>query len=241
MNALVIAPMRREARALGDHVLVCGAGTAAGTWMRERLREAPAQLVIVAGLSGGLDPSLGAGDVILGTGVVGDGRDELRVDQPLLDAVRQKLRSAGVRFIGARLLTIDAPAVSRAEKRDVWNAHGAAGVDMETYHVAAAAAECGVAWLALRAVVDPAGAALPAPLRRWRGETDDATMLREILGRPKAWPATVRLALHTQKALRALSAALPLVMAAAATVTAHEEERAQPPAREPAAPAATPG
>ena len=65
---------------------------------------------------------------------------------------------------GAKLLTTRAEVESIAEKAALHSATGAAAVDLESFVVAQTAAELGVGFLAIRAVLDGGRRALPAGL-----------------------------------------------------------------------------
>src|SRR6185503_12300396 len=179
-----------------------------------RLERDRPEAVVVFGYAGSLDPSLRAGSLILARHALRPGETDLEPPQLLVDGVRRRLRNRGVVFASSRLLTIDQPAGSKVEKTDLWNEFGAAGVDMETWDVAVAAEAAGLPWLALRAVVDTSGQALPKALREWRGETRDRDVVRRSVARPLDWPAYLRLALAERKAARALRRTLPLLLEA---------------------------
>jgi adenosylhomocysteine nucleosidase len=199
VRALWVAPTRREAAALP-----AGAAVATrGAELQERLAGGGFDVVVIAGVCGGLDPSLSAGDLVLARGVASVGDPSLRPPPPLLERARATLRATGRPFVTAGLLTVDAPVASVAAKRRLWNAHAAAAVDMETHALAAAALAAGSVWLAVRAVVDPAGLTLPAPLTRWQGDAESAIVGR-LARRPQDWPAILRLALAMRRAVESL-------------------------------------
>lgn len=211
MSALIVAPTRREAAACGPEARVVGAGLNAAKALDERLSRGDVSLVLIAGVCGGLDPSLATGGLILCRRVVAPGRSELAPDSALFEAARRRLRTLGLPFISSVLLTVARPVGSLRAKTAFWNEYGAAGVDMETWLLARAAAGRGVPWLALRAVLDPATATLPHGLLAWRGENDERAIARHIALHPLDWPAYTRLALELRRALRSLGAAAPAV------------------------------
>lgn len=215
MSLLLAAPTPREARAIGQECRVVGAGGAAAPALAAMLREERPDAVLVAGLCGGLDPSLRAGTLILAREAIDEDGDGLRPHAATLAGARRALRNAGPRFVCSRLVTVRAPVATRAARRDLWNAHGAAGADMETAALARVAAEHGVGWMALRAVIDPADMALPRALRGWRDPADERALLRELALRPRDWPACARLALALRPALRALRTGARIVARAA--------------------------
>ena len=215
MSLLLAAPTPREARAIGQGCRVVGAGEAAAPALAAMLREERPDAVLIAGLCGGLDPSLRAGTLILAREAIDEDGDGLQPPAATLAGARRALRNAGPRFVCSRLVTVRAPVATRAERRDLWNAHGAAGADMETVALARAAAEHEVGWMALRAVIDPADMALPGALRGWRDPADERALLRELALSPRDWPACARLALALRPALRALRAGVRIVARAA--------------------------
>jgi Phosphorylase superfamily len=216
MKPLLVVPTEREARALRTRkAFISGAGEHAYDAVRERLLQSRPGLVLIAGVCGGLDPSLGAGALILSRQVLAPGHDILDADRMLLEAVRKEMHTLDTRFIFSRLLTLDRPAMTPEEKRQLWNEHGAGGVDMETFHIARAAREAGVPWLALRAVVDTARHTLPRTLETWRTEGDERTGILAAAIRPADWPRYGRLARNFPRALQSIRSALPIVVNAA--------------------------
>lgn len=213
MRVLLVSPMRREAAAVSGAV-ISGAGAAAAAFVDDRLRGEGYDLVVLAGVCGGLDPSLAPGSLIVGRRVVAPGGGEHVPDERLLESVRQALRGR-MPFVSSALLTVDRPVESVAARRDAWNEYGAAGIDMETFGVGSAAERHGVPWLALRTVVDPASATLPSSLARWRGDEDERAVVRAALARPHEWLAYARLAWQMRAALKSLRAAIPIALAAA--------------------------
>jgi adenosylhomocysteine nucleosidase len=217
VSVLIVAPTAREAAACGRGALACGAG--AGPGVRERVdallqRQRP-DMLIAAGVCGGLDPSLAPGSLVLGRRVVAPNQPEHLPDLAVLAPARRALRAGGVPYVLSTLLSVSRPAATRRQKTMLWNRYGAAGVDLETYAIVAAAEAHGVPWLALRAVLDPAAEGLPAAVRGWQGEADDRRILRQLALRPYTWPAYARLALQLRSALAALRRGVPLLAGAA--------------------------
>jgi adenosylhomocysteine nucleosidase len=194
-------------------IFVCGAGEAAGAAMKARLARGEVGLVVLAGFCGALDPSLSAGSLILSREVLMEGADPLAPDADATESVRKRLHLQNAAFVSSRLLTVAEPAGDPREKTDLWNVHGAGGVDMETYHVARACHDAGVPWIAIRAVLDPARRTLPRAVRAWQQESDEAAIRRDALRRPQDWPRYAALALDLRKAARALHQQLPGVVA----------------------------
>ncbi len=217
MRTLIIAPTDREARALGPraNVFVCGTGEAAYVAVSEQLAVEKVDLVVVAGFCGGLDPSLKPGAAIVGRHVIAPGKEAIDVDRFLVDDIRKSLREAGLDFIYSRLLTLDRPAATKDEKRDLWNEFGAGGVDMETYQVAAAARAAHVRWLAVRVVIDPASVSLPRALAGWENQEAEKNLLLRSLAHPADWPRYAKLGFDMPKAQRSLRRTTAAVIRAA--------------------------
>lgn len=224
MSLLIVAPTAREAAACGRGARVCGAGPRARERVEALLRRQRPEALIVAGVCGGLDPSLAPGSLVLGRRVVAPNQPERLPDPTALAAARRALRAGGAPYVLSTLLSVSRPAGTRRQKTALWNRHGAAGVDLETYAVVAAAEAQDVPWLALRAVLDPAAEGLPEPLRDWQGEADERRILRHLALRPYTWPAYARLALQHRSALAALRRGVPLLAGAAAAVPLSELE-----------------
>ncbi|HEY7801033.1 MAG TPA: hypothetical protein VIE40_00030 [Dehalococcoidia bacterium] len=220
MRTLTIAPMSREATAIGRDVIVCAhAADLPSSVLHPPVSDGAARTaVLIAGVCGGLDPSLAPGTLILGRKIVAEGRPELAPSGGLFAAARTALRGQRTPFVSSLLLTVDRPLASGDAKRDAWNTYGAAGVDMESYELAEALDAAGVPWLALRSVLDPAGSVLPAPVARWTSESDDREIARAALTTPRDWPAYARLALELRSSLRALRRGVPVVTGAVSRV-----------------------
>jgi hypothetical protein len=103
-------------------------------------------------------------------------------------------------------LIASASVLTGHEKRAL-AASGAIAVDMESYAVAQAAAQAGVPWLALRAIVDPAGTSLPAFAREPRREYLWPAV-RYAMSGPRAAMQLIQLARDARRAGAALEAGL---------------------------------
>lgn len=180
----------------------------------ELLLQRKPEFLIIAGVCGGLDPSLAPGSLVLGRRVVASNQPDRSPNPAVLAAARRALHAAGAPYVLSTLLSVSRPAGTRRQKTMLWNRYGAAGVDMETYDVVEAAEARGIAWLALRAVLDPATTGLPPALRDWQGEQDERRLLRQLAVRPYTWPGYARLAVQLRLALGVLRRAVPALAAA---------------------------
>jgi hopanoid-associated phosphorylase len=161
--------------------------------------------VISFGLCGGLDPTLTAGDLVIGTWVhFGDER--YPIDEDWLRGLSRSLPEAtagGIVGTNAIVAGADAKAALRA-------ASGGVAADMESHHAAKMASEAGVPFAVLRAVSDGAGESLPACAQagfRADGSVDVGAVVRGLLARPSEFPALMRTARNAGKAMAALAEA----------------------------------
>lgn len=159
------------------------------------------------GVAGGLDPALAPGTVIVATAVV-----ELDGTRHATDPAwrRRVIGAAGgssARPIDTDIAGSDRLLASVAAKRNARRATGAGAVDMESHIVAREAAKAGLPFLAVRAVSDPAGGAIPwaahAALSADGRARPLAVVARLVLA-PWQLPGLLALARNTRAALGAL-------------------------------------
>lgn len=152
---VVVTALRTEYAALagqvpGARLLRCGMGPERVRAWLPRLAESAPDAVVVAGVAGGLDPSLRPGDVLVATEVRdGQGRITLRGAAPLA----AELRRMGMRVRTGPMLSSD-HLVGGAVAREQLAATGALAVDMESAAIVRAAA--GVPSAVVRVIVDTA-------------------------------------------------------------------------------------
>jgi adenosylhomocysteine nucleosidase len=144
----------------GTLVAITGMGSSAALMGANALINAGATALASWGMAGGLDPSLGAGAILLPTEVLGpDGRihaTESGWRNRLSAAVATH---AAVR--GGRLLTSAKAIGSVEDKAELFGSTGAAAVDMESAAIAEVAEQHRVPFIAVRVIVDGAGDVLP--------------------------------------------------------------------------------
>jgi adenosylhomocysteine nucleosidase len=187
----------RLARPLG--IAVAGGGTTAGARRAaERLAVRGATTLLSFGLAGGLDPALPPGALIIPGRVLTAGGVAL-ANAALVSALGGTPETT--------LLASDRVVSKAADKARLWQASGAAALDMESGAVAEVAAERGLTFAVLRAVCDPARLDLP-PAALAALDTAGAIALRRIalsvLRHPAQIPALLRLAQNARLARAAL-------------------------------------
>ncbi|MFH5804850.1 phosphorylase [Alienimonas sp. DA493] len=166
-------------------------------WLRPRR-------VVSIGYGGGLDSALTAGDVVSAHAVLAPDGEQFDAEPPGEPA--------------ALLATVDAPLLSAADKAALRERTGAAVVDMEAAGVAAACAEAGVPFAAVKVVTDAADDDLPAGLepflRYAAGEGSSLGCAGALLRRPTLIGDLIRLARTSKRCSANLAASLTAQFAA---------------------------
>ena len=206
----VVTALRSEYAALAGRIpdatlMRCGMGQNRVTAWLPTLAAAAPQTVVVAGVAGGLDPSLRAGDVVIASEVRDEcGRTVLRGAAPLA----AELRRMGLRVRVGPMISLD-EIVGGAKERELLAATGALAVDMESAPIVRASS--GVPTAVVRVIVDtayrpvarlatiPAGMralhvlhTLAPALRRW---ADLVGPRRVLLAEPRSFCAGVERAI----------------------------------------------
>lgn len=199
---IVVVGMLSEARIVegeGIGVVVSGGSASQLSGFLDNLAQDVSAGIVSFGLSGGLDPSLRTGDLII---------------ESNNDAWLGRLESA---LPGARKGNVaggDAMIAGASEKQALRQQLGADAIDMETHQVKAFAERTGTPYAVVRAVSDPAHSALPrAALVGLKpdGDTDAFAVIRSLGLRPWELPALLRTAREADAALRALRNARDLL------------------------------
>lgn len=185
-------------------VVVSGIGSRAAAAAGAALLAAGAGALLSWGCAAGLDPRLAAGTLLLPERVRGAGGGEWAVDA----GWRRRLRTAlGESLPVAGGLLAESPGLltGPAAKAALARTSGARAADMESAALAALARRAGVPMLVVRAVVDPAGVALPRGLAAAIG-ADGRLRWLPLLAAPGAWPEVWRLARGWRAARTSLAA-----------------------------------
>lgn len=118
--------------------------------------------IILLGFAGGVDPTLVPGTLAISPRYHQAAGGNPQVPNPQM--WRQALDAAtdaGMLFDKSDSLTVERPVATAADKDRLFRGYQVGTVNMEDYSVAAAARDAGVPFLAVRAVLDPAGQGLP--------------------------------------------------------------------------------
>ncbi len=184
-----------------------------------------AAAVISIGVSGGLDPALRPGDLVISDEIIADDGAKYETDRYLLGNLksahsgesrnpRPKESNPAAGDPGFRrdereiaigpLFGSDAIVQSAEHKAVLFDNHGAVAVDMESHGAARAAAEFRVPFIAIRAVADPATRALPPAVLSAVAPDGSTRIFRTLLETAKApgqLPALLKLGSDSEKAL----------------------------------------
>ncbi len=198
------AAMRAAARSDKIRIAVSGASAERAEAMAHQFSRDGAKAIVSIGVSGGLDPMLRPGDLIVGETVRTRRGEEFAAAGPLLAALaldeEAPLRRAAL--FGADQIVATALAKAR-----IYEQFGAAAVDMESHGAARAARSAGIPFAAIRAIADPASRALPAAALDAvapDGSTKIFTVLAACVKAPGEFPALLKLGADSEAALKTL-------------------------------------
>lgn len=171
-----------------------------------------ASLLVSWGTAGGLDLGLKPGTLVICTRIVDATSGRYFDGQPkLVERLGEILKP--LRAVSGAGLSTEMAVTTRDRKSTLHVAHGCMVVDMESAAIARAATDAGLPFIALRAVIDPAGSNLPISALAGMDNPDAATRatLRALARRPWELPALCRLALWYRRSLHMLSSAALLM------------------------------
>jgi adenosylhomocysteine nucleosidase len=218
----VVCALRGEARCLGvrlsgtqrlgraaDGTLVAltGVGAAAAAAGAESLLAAGASALVSFGMAGGLDPALVPGALVLPAEVMTSSGETFLTAQAWCMHLTSLSRSGPA--ARGRLLSTATAVVSSAAKAELHRRTRAVAVDMESAAIAAVAQRRRAPFVAVRAIVDEAAAAVPRAVLASTDADGDAAVVRllhELLRHPQELSQVVRLSRGYFRAGRTLRA-----------------------------------
>jgi adenosylhomocysteine nucleosidase len=148
--------------------------------------------VISFGVAGGLASNLRTGDWVVASAVL-----DSHVPHATHAAWSRSLVATIPGATYAPILGVDAPVAEPAMKRNLHKTTGACAVDMESHVMARLAAAHGLAFAAVRVIIDPAERAIPSAAllgMRPDGGANVWAVLRDLIARPSQLSLLVRLA-----------------------------------------------
>lgn len=192
-------------------VLCAGMGDKGAAVAAKELADRGVSALVSFGLAGGLDPTLEAGTLVLPDAVQSGTGQTYLIAPDWQAALWERLEpqvslSAGVMFSSAEMIS------TPATKQAIWRDSGAVAADMESAQIAATAEAVGLAFLAVRAVADEAGEALPpaAAAMSSDGKLAVGALLTSLVRHPRQIPSLVELGRKTRQACSSLEDALKL-------------------------------
>ncbi|MBT8471994.1 MAG: hypothetical protein KJN99_05275 [Marinicaulis sp.] len=217
----IICGLKSEADAVrsavsGDdiRIYVSGANAVRAEELAQSACADGAKAIISIGVSGGLDPSLKPGQLIIGDEILSDCKGAIFASDPFLLGALRKTQSFEDARVG-RLFGADTIIVDAKEKAALFARTRAIAVDMESHGAARAAAEAKIPFVAIRAVADPADRALPKAALG-AVAPDGSTLVAKTLGAamrdPKQFPGLIRLGSDSSKAIATLKRDLPALL-----------------------------
>ena len=153
-SVLIVAAVPQELQDLrfqrdpGVQCLVTGMGRRAGEAVRQRLSAGGVGLVVSTGFAGGIRPGFEVGDLVMASEVIHAHSGERSRPEPGFFGLNA-MASVGP-FVTVEEVLPDPQAKAEAGTR-----FGAIAADLESAAVAQAAEQAGVAWVAVRAILDP--------------------------------------------------------------------------------------
>ena len=155
------------------------------------------------GVSGGTDPRLAPGTIILVDGIYNQcvrpacQKTSYQPDVALVDMLEAALRGQGIGYRRGAVLCVDEPLLTPADKTRTHDRTGALAVDMESAGVAEAAQRKGLPFFCLRVVCDPAGRGLERALLAGvdqRGNSRLLPLVVAVCRRPRLFFSLLRMA-----------------------------------------------
>lgn len=176
--------------------------------------------LISSGFAGGVDPSLGVGDLLLAENFSDPnllGRAQALLTSVGRDSVEPGATSFPIR--AARLATVERIVESAAERAALAQKETAVAVDMETRWIAQACARRNIPLLSLRVISDTGAAPFPAPpgvlFDLVRQETDYLKLTGYLARNPSSVVRLIRFGRQIRAASENLAHALEILLRAA--------------------------
>ena len=192
----------------GTLVAVTGMGGSAAAKGAGALIEAGATALASFGLAGGLDPALRAGAILLPAEVIGSDGRKVATAQGWRERLAEALGTHAP-SCGGSLLTTPRAIGTVADKAELFQATGAAAVDMESLAVGEVAVRNQLPFLVVRVIVDSAADVLPSAVTAAadkEGHLQIWRLIGALAKAPNELAPLIRLACRYRVANRSLAA-----------------------------------
>jgi len=203
------------------HIVVArsGIGVKRASTASERLIRKGVAALGVSGVSGGLTPELGPGDLVIADAVIHEKGDTCRQtwaeSSKWVDRVFAAFVENGIRVYRGPIITVQKPVLSARNKQALFLKTRALAADMESAAVAAAANHADLPFFAFRAVCDPASCSISDDLFHCidqKGRLRLPHLLRMVLLHPAFISELLRMKRNFGAALANLSRAWNLAV-----------------------------
>ncbi len=204
-------------RQIGEHVWIvrAGMGAARAGIAVERLLETAGPMPLISwGTAGALNDSLHPGDILLPSQVIEVASGHALETEASWRSAIMSMCGNAFRINSSPLLQTDGIIAHPKQKRALLETHEAAGIDMESAAIAAAAKNHGLPFLTLRVIVDAAGDRIPIAANAGvddEGNVHPLRIARALMRYPYELPALLALgrnfsmARHTLRKLARLA------------------------------------
>jgi adenosylhomocysteine nucleosidase len=197
-----------------EHLRIAGIGPGAAERCARELIATGCDLIISFGIAGGLEPVATPGRIVVAHDVIDpDGRffaTDARFNETLLRSLPDAICG---RIAGSEHILANAAAKATLRQRT-----GGIAVDMESHHIARCAADAGIGFAVVRAIVDPHHARIPDAALHAVDETGKPRIGR-VIGRLACRPwdviALLRLGGYSHSAHASLGRVAPIVVGCA--------------------------
>lgn len=193
--------------------------------------------IVSFGFCGATQDHARSGDIVIAARVLNlpgtpfewsivDKTNSLGPDRTMLLAARTAVEVAGLDYHYGTLVTVSKVATTSGTKRWLGEAVNATAVDTEAHAVAAAAAEAGISWAVVSAVLDDRDFDTPSVVDRvGSGPTERgiAAYIKHVSNRPLDLPALMQLGKSSTRAGASLTTFMAAFMEAHAALTRVEE------------------
>jgi hopanoid-associated phosphorylase len=205
-EAAVVSAMLKNG-AFEAEVVCAGSNSARAARLAGQLASGGVEAVLSFGIAGALAPDLDCGDLIVAGGVRGPEGEGFPTDSDWRNAVTAALEAAALSYQEGAILGSRKTLRAAAEKTAAFAETGCLAADLESAAVAAAASAAGIPFMAVRAIADRAGDALPAFVDdavKPDGRPALGRVLAALLNHPSDIAATLRLGRQAELALARL-------------------------------------
>ena len=147
--------------------------------------------LLMLGFSGGLDPVLECGDLLVPTFYYSESGDSIVADGEMWKLARLVAVESKLTVVQGNSLTLDHLITTPEDKSMLYQQHQVGSINMEDYWASEVATDAKVPFLSVRSVLDPAGQALPHDALAMAGHPAKAAF--QVMINP--WRAPTMLAL----------------------------------------------